>query len=144
MRENSVSQTFVFEHTKSFQNSLEQYTTCAWDDQSQALLAEFSVDHADPIMAILLQTFPHSWDSKTIKKADPILKHKAQNFAQLKKSQLLMTKDIDGSEDLMAVWWPWGHGATVSIRVFLGNQETYIAETGILNKLVALLTQPFK
>lgn len=144
MTANSSSKNFIFEHTESFQNSLEQYTKCTWDDHFQALLAEFSVDHADPIMAILLRSFPHSWDGKTIKKSNPTLRHKAKDFAQLKKSQRLLTKDTDGSEDLMAVWWPWGHGATVSIRIFLGNQETYTAETGIFNKLVALFSKPSK
>lgn len=144
MTENSASKTFIFEHTESIQTALSQYTECTWDDRHQALLAEFSVDHSDPIMTILLQSFPHSWDSKTIKKANPILKHKAKHFAELKVSQRLLTKGIDGSEDLMAAWWPWGHGATVSIRIFRVNQEAYIEKNGITNKLATLLFKPFK
>jgi hypothetical protein len=144
MTENSASKTVIFDRTQSIRTALSQYTECTWDDRLQSLLAEFSVDHSVPIKAILLQSFPHCWDSKTIKKAHPILKHKAQNFALLKKSQELLTTDINGSADLMAVWWPWGHGATVSIRIFLGSQESYTEETGTFSKFLTALLKPFK
>jgi hypothetical protein len=144
MTESDTSKTFIYEHTESIQTALSQYTECTWDDRHQALLAEFSVDHADAIMAILLQSFSHSWDNTTIKKANPILKHKAKHFAELQKSQRLLTKDINGSEDLMAVWWPWGHGATVSVRIFQGNQQAFVAQSGIFNKLAALISNPPK
>jgi hypothetical protein len=35
----------------------------------------------------------------------------------------------------MASWWPWGHGATVSVRLFLTDSSPYIPKTGFMHHL---------
>lgn len=104
--------------SQPLREALENQLEWSWDDYHQALLAEFSVDHENAIFLTLLQHFPFQWDKKSIKKAPPLLRHRASRFAELNKTQKLLTLDESGDQEIMVAWWPWGHGATISVRVF--------------------------
>lgn len=139
MSSSSQDQMFIFDQTKQLQQFLAQYTQCSWDDRHQALLAEFSVDHQVAIMQALELAFPSKWNHKTIKSADPLLKHKAGKFAKMTQSQYLLTEDNHGGDSLMASWWPWGHGATVSVRICRINQAPYVEKQGLFSKIRSFL-----
>ena len=63
--------------------------TWRWEARLSALLTEFSWEKKDRILTILRQLFPQEWHRKNIKKAPTIA----------------------------VIWWPWGHGATYSMRI---------------------------
>ena len=109
-----------------------------YDDFHKVMLAEFSVDKQDQVLFTLQQTLPMSWDVKTIKKAPEEAKHYAGEFSKLIKQQKLFSTNIERHPKVMLVWWPWGHGATVSIRLFLTNTSPYIPKTGLMHKLTRI------
>ncbi|MCV2883460.1 hypothetical protein OE749_01955 [Aestuariibacter sp. AA17] len=92
-----------------------------WDNHHNALLTEFSVDHEHHVLETLKQYFPNMFNRKTIKRAQLEIKHKAGNFAKLNHKQQLLIQDDTASNNIMVAWWPWGHGATVSVRIFRTN-----------------------
>jgi hypothetical protein len=106
-----------------------------YDDFHKVMLTEFSVDKQAEVQSILQQFLPMTWDPKTIKKAPGEVKHFAGRFSKLIKQQKLFSTDIERHPKLMAVWWPWGHGATVSVRLFLTDTSPYISQTGFMHKL---------
>ena len=111
-----------------------------YDDFHKVMLAEFSVDKQDQVLFVLQQVLTMSWDIKTIKKAPNEVKHYAGAFSKLVKQQKLFSTNVERHPKVMAAWWPWGHGATVSIRLFLTNTVPYVAKTGVVYKLTRLFS----
>ncbi len=109
-----------------------------YDDFHEVMLAEFSVDKQDQVMFTLQQVLPVNWDVKTIKKAPDEVKHYAGIFSKLVKQQKLFSSNIQLHPKVMVAWWPWGHGATVSVRLFLTDTSPYIAKTGFIHKLTRI------
>ena len=92
--------------------------TWRWEERQSALLAEFSWEKKDRILTILRQLFPQEWDRKNIKKAPKNLKDELGELALLTKEQLIFTRPAsDETPAIAIIWWPWGHGATYSMRI---------------------------
>ena len=109
-----------------------------YDDFHNVMLAEFSVEKQDQVLFSLQQVLPVCWDAKTIKQAPDEVIHFAGSFSKLVKKQKLLTTNIERHPKVMAAWWPWGHGATVSIRLFLTETSPFVAKTGFMHKLSRL------
>lgn len=134
MTENQSNKNLMLQQIPAFVESLEDRISWHWDTQFGCLLAEFSVDHADFVYLKAKQYFPKVWDKKSFKLADEFLQHRAGIFSMLEKQQQLMTKDKDGTEEMMLSWWPWGHGATISVRVFRANSNPYVPTQSLFSK----------
>lgn len=102
-----------------------------WEERSRTLLAEFSVDKKDQVWLILQQHYGDCWDNKSFKKAPPEIKHRAGNLATLNKGQHLFSTLKAPYDRTMVAWWPWGHGATVSIRIFFINDAPFKPAKGL-------------
>ncbi|MDU0354335.1 hypothetical protein RS130_10685 [Paraglaciecola aquimarina] len=109
-----------------------------YDDFHKVMLAEFSVDKEEQVQFVLQQVLPNSWDAKSIKKAPGQVKHYAGSFSKLIRQQKLFSADLESHPQVMVAWWPWGHGATVSVRVFLTNTAPYVEKRGFFQKLTRL------
>ncbi len=135
MTENQSNQNLMLQQIPGFIESLEDRVTWQWDTQFGCLLAEFSVDHEDFIYLKARQSFPFVWDRKSFKNADQFLQHRAGIFSMLEKKQQLLTQDKEGKEELMLSWWPWGHGATISMRIFRANTNPFVPSLSWFDKL---------
>lgn len=124
-----------------FFEDLDHQIEWKWDEHFGCLLAEFSVDHAQHVYSIAKKHFPHIWDKKQFKKANPFLKHRAGFFGILEKKQQLLTKDDNGQNDLMLSWWPWGHGATISVRLFQANEQPFVETQGLFDKIASIFSR---
>ena len=115
-------------------------STIKWkyDDFHKVMLAEFSVDKQEQVLFTLHQVLPTSWDVKSIKKAPDEAKHFAGAFSKLVKQQKLFSTNIKHHPKVMVVWWPWGHGATVSVRLFLTNSSPYVPKFSLVHKLTRI------
>jgi len=68
----------------------------------------------------LRELFTEEWDKKSIKKAPKTIKEELGELANLSKEQLIFTRPANNETPAIAViWWPWGHGATYSMRIKL-------------------------
>jgi hypothetical protein len=88
-----------------------------WDDNFEALLAEFKAEGQDKIHSILEKHLTLQWDNKSIKKAPKDIKSKVGDYGDLRSGQLLFTLDAKKNIFIVAAWWPWGDGKTVSMRI---------------------------
>jgi hypothetical protein len=125
----------ILTYGKDVIDGLSSMVKWEYDKFHKVMLAEFSVDKQDQVLLSLHHVLPISWDAKTIKKAPDEVKHYAGTFSKLVKQQKLFSTDIESHPKVMATWWPWGHGATVSVRLFLTDSSPYIAQTGFMHKL---------
>ena len=88
-----------------------------WDSWIETVLAEFDVGDKDSIRAILKRYFDSTWDSSNIDKAPDIVRMINSNLGGLRPGQLLFTSDSNQDAIIFCVWWPWGDGKTISIRI---------------------------
>ena len=88
-----------------------------WDSWLETVLAEFGVDNKDVIRAILERYLSSTWDSSNIGKAPDIVQIINNNLGGLRPGQLLFTADPSQDAIIFCVWWPWGDGKTISIRI---------------------------
>ncbi|ARD44352.1 hypothetical protein [Colwellia sp. PAMC 21821] len=98
--------------------------TWRWEEKQSALLAEFSWEKKDRILTILRRLLSEEWHKKNIRKAPESLKAELGELANLNKEQLIFTKPATEETPALAViWWPWGHGATYSMRIKILNSN---------------------
>ncbi len=121
-------------HGKEIIDALSPLVKWKYDDFHKVMLAEFSVDKEQQVMLTLQQLLPNSWTAKTIKKAPAEIKHYAGAFAKLTKNQQLLSASVESRPHVMVAWWPWGHGATISVRVFATNTAPYVEKRGFFSK----------
>lgn len=130
----------IQEYGKDVLEAMSSMVKWKYDEYHQVMLAEFSVDKQDQVLFTLQQHLPVCWDVKTIKKAPDQVKHYAGKFSKLVKQQKLFSSNIERQPKVMAAWWPWGHGATVSVRLFLTDTTPIVPKTGFIHKLTRLFS----
>jgi len=110
--------------------------TWRWEDKQSALLSEFSWEKKERILIILRRLFSEEWHKKNIKKAPKAIKDELNELAKLSKEQLIFTRPATEETPALAIiWWPWGHGATYSMRIKIlsSNYDDAALEQGQTN-----------
>lgn len=116
----SYSQEKIEEFTRQIIPQLGDQLTWRWEDRFSVMLSEFSRDKKDKTLVALRQHFEHEWDKKTAKSAPQEIKDHLGPLIKLNKDQLLLARPATSSTPAMiALWWPWGHGGTYSLRLAL-------------------------
>lgn len=106
-------------------NELDETLKWRWDDRFSAMLSEFAQNRSDGVLASLRERFPHEWDKKSIRFMPSALKMQLGDLSRLTKEQKLFTLPAhEQTPAIVAIWWPWGHGGTYSLRIKLLD-ETY-------------------
>lgn len=91
--------------------------TYEWDDRFDGILAAFEVGSKEVIFETLSSQFGQSWDHASIGSAPSSIKSAAKEFGGLAPEQLMFACGLTQEIILLGLWWPWGNGATISIRL---------------------------
>ncbi len=89
----------------------------SWDDRFQAVLAQFTLDSKDKVMAMLDQHIGTKWDHTNISQSPKPVAVLSNELGGIRPGQLLYTTDPNQDTILFGAWWPWGNGQTISIRI---------------------------
>jgi len=116
-----------------------------WEERRNAWLSEFSRDKIDITLEVLQQHFDDTWHYKNIKTAPKQLKEQLNDLAKLNKEQRLFTTSANLNQPtLLAIWWPWGHGATVSLRLMtLENSYLKLPEMHVKDSFFTVIKKLF-
>ena len=107
-----------------------------WDDHFEAFLAEFPADDGGEFRAILERDFSKVWDSSNIREAPDIVQACNDKFGGLRSGQLLFTTDPGQDAFACGVWWPWGNGETISLRIVSPDRKfQHEKRTGLFKRL---------
>jgi hypothetical protein len=98
-------------------SGLSDCLTWEWDDRFDGVLAAFEIADKDRVSGVMNTHFGHVWDSATISGAPGSVSGAIGNFGGLGPGQLLFTSDPAQATSLLGFWWPWGNGATISVRL---------------------------
>jgi len=126
-------------------NALGDVFKWQWEEDRSALLSEFSRDKKDQAFNVLQQNFSEHWDKKAIKKAPKSLKSQLGELMNLNKEQCLFTRPAtQETPALLAIWWPWGHGGTYSLRLVILDNSYDLAEVKSSNSILSSFIHMFK
>jgi len=132
--------------TTDITEPLKELLNWRWEESRQVMLSEFANGKAEQTLAVLRSNFTDEWDRKNIKKAPKALRDQLGELSKLSKEQKLFTRPATAQQPAtIAIWWPWGHGATLSLRLtILKNNYEYIPKPQGPNILTFFLDKYFR
>ena len=142
----SYSQEKTEEFTHPIIHLLGEQLTWRWEDRLSVMLSEFSRDKKDITLEALRQQFEHEWNKKTVKKAPQEIKDHLGSLIKLNKDQLILARPAtDSTPAVIALWWPWGHGGTYSLRLALLDspykyQEDSANRSGLISRFKSIFS----
>src|SRR3954465_10932122 len=89
----------------------------AWDGRFKTIVASFGADLEPKARASAMHAFPRGWTTKSLESAPPEFQALAQQTGGLRAGQRLLGGPDDLGALLFGLWWPWGGGDTVSLRI---------------------------
>jgi len=89
-----------------------------WDGRFECATSSCPVGQADAVRAAVLAVLPAEWTLESILSAPPEVGALARRVGGLRSGQLLFTGGATGATSVpFGLWWPWGNGQTVSVRL---------------------------
>lgn len=124
---------------------LEELLNWRWEDKKQMLLSEFARGKSEQTLTVLNELFTHTWDKDSAKYAPASVKKELGNFVKLTKEQKIFTSPpVPNQPTVVAIWWPWGHGSTISLRLTMLEEPYKYSETTFSNNPIVRLFQKTK
>ena len=97
-------------------------TGWSWDPRFKCVTSSFDKEIADRARAAMAGVLDGEWSPDSINQAPDEIRTLAARFGGVRTGQLLFTGELVGGRmHLFALWWPWGDGATISLRVGVAN-----------------------
>ena len=100
----------------------------SWDTRLNCVTSSFSTDIEAEARAIAREALSVEWTSTTLGTAPPRIRDLAERSGGLRSGQALLSAGPVAGVLAYGLWWPWGDGVTVSLRVGLDipiMQEPY-------------------
>jgi hypothetical protein len=90
-----------------------------YDRRLRCVASSIPLANADAARAVYAEAFPATWTAETLSGAPASVQALAETCGGLRASQqLLWGGDADGP-GAFGLWWPWGDGTTVTLRIGL-------------------------
>jgi len=110
----------------------------SWDGRFRCLASSFDRKIAERVREVMMDALAPeagAWTAASIDSAPPAVRALADRHGGVRAGQMLLTGAAAVGTRLYALWWPWGDGATISLRVCIENGDR---EPGLLPRVRAL------
>jgi hypothetical protein len=87
-----------------------------WDGGMGTALLTFESSDTDAVVAVVGRHLANEWNSDTIDDAPSVVSDLISGLGGLRPGQWVMHSEATGPF-LVAVFWPWGGGSPISLRV---------------------------
>jgi hypothetical protein len=92
----------------------------SWDGRFAAVSSSFPIAVEPAAREAMKHALTRGWSPKTIDTAPEVLRAITDRTGGLRKGQRLLAGDGDS---LFALWWPWGGGDTITLRLGFANLD---------------------
>ena len=92
-----------------------------WDPRFKCVSSSFGNEIARRARDAMVGVLGTEWSVATIPGASEAVRALAGRYGGVRSGQFLFTGDVVAGMHLFGLWWPWGDGATVSLRVGVAN-----------------------
>lgn len=94
-----------------------------WDHRFKCATSAIPGDAAASAKTTLLAATPSEWDAASFATAPEGVRALAERCGDLRPGQALFSAAPVAGMTLFAMWWPWGDGSRVSIRLGIAGSE---------------------
>jgi hypothetical protein len=88
-----------------------------WDGRFSAIASSFGADLEPAVRTSAMLAFPRGWTTRSLDTAPPELRALAERTGGLRAGQRLLGGDLLASPNLFGLWWPWGGGDRITLRI---------------------------
>ena len=92
-----------------------------WDPRFKCVTSSVAAVLEPRIRTALVAATPSEWSPTSFATAPDSVRALAERCGDLRPGQLLMTGDLVAGMLVFAMWWPWGDGSTISVRLGVAN-----------------------
>ena len=96
--------------------------TWTWDERFRMIASSFPKEQEMKARASMAHALPYGWDMTSLPTAPAGLRKICENTGSLRAGQLLLAGKA-GDIVLFGLWWPWGGGQTITLRIGLGAHD---------------------
>lgn len=89
------------------------------DDRYCAVIAEFTPEHLDRALPLLVAVFGWGKAREDLYAASAHLQEVITSLGGMSRGQIIFSYEPPGGLLLYGAWWPWANGSKISIRVGL-------------------------
>ncbi len=89
-----------------------------WDGRFSTVASSFEAAQEPAVRASAVLAFPRGWTAKSIDTAPPEFRALAERTG-LRAGQRLLAGDELACASLFGLWWPWGGGQKITLRIGL-------------------------
>lgn len=104
----------------------------SWDSRFSCVASSFDMDVADRAREAVMHAFPAMWTDRTFAEAPPALREVGERTGGVRGGQLLYSCTPSHNVYAYGLWWPWGDGRTISLRVGLEGTIDYSTKLAAL------------
>lgn len=102
----------------------------SWDPRLLCVTSSFTTEQEPAARTATQIALQNEWTSATIVRAPQALRDVVERAGGIRQGQIALSTGPINSLLVYGLWWPWGDGETVSLRVGLAdvdpNREPYI------------------
>ena len=95
----------------------------SWDARFSCCASSFAGDQETAARTAAALALPNEWTASTIGEAPRLLRDIAERTGGLRQGQLFLASSPLAGLTAYGLWWPWGGGKTVSLRVGLADVD---------------------
>ena len=95
-----------------------------WDGRFRCVSSSFDKKVAPRVLEVTAAMLGAQWTATNIGGAPADVRAQADRCGGVRAGQMLLAgDDVVAGMRLYALWWPWGDGATISLRVGVANSD---------------------
>ena len=97
----------------------------AWtyDRRLKCVASSIPISLETDARAAMAEVLPKSWGADTLASAPEAVRKLAEGCGGVRAAQLLFWGGGDSGPGAFGLWWPWGDGTTVSLRIGLHDVD---------------------
>lgn len=95
----------------------------SWDPRLSCCTSSFTTEQEPAARAATAMALPTEWTMATIARAPQQLRDAAERAGGVRQGQLVLSNGPIAGLLIYGLWWPWGDGETVSLRVGLADVD---------------------
>lgn len=107
-----------------------------WDTRFNVALVVIDKNSMAAILALISQEFKQNWNNANIDSAPEAIMDVVNNVFGIQPGQILFNSDDQNDLILLAAWWPWGNGASISLRIGLFQPKEQAISPADMEKLL--------
>ncbi len=112
-------------------------TEWTWDHRIKCLSSTLAPNMVAAGQPVLAKAMPLEWTSESFASSPDHVRALEERCGALRAGQKMLTQEPVAGMVLFGLWWPWGDGVTVGVRVGVANcpapKELYPAMRALFN-----------